>query len=403
MIRNIFLTVLMLFLSSSAFAVCNYDNKHEISYIGNAYAAVEAIASALEECPNVTTELNKDYQEKLVEGVRANPALYQVFMVTQSGIVPLLANGSIRPLDDLVAKYAPDLDVNRLYKVDGKIMAIASAVNNQHFFYRSDIFKDLGILPPKTYDDVLAAAEKIKAANVVDYPLAGTYKTGWNLAEEFVNMYLGHQVDFFTDGNMPSINNDAGVASLEMMKKLTAYMDPEYLVSDSTHAQKQFQQKKVAMGNLWATRAAAMDKEGESEVIGLVEFSAAPLSKKGGISASSSWWGGFAIAANIPDDHAEAAFRVGLEGYDSEMAKGSCKVSIWLIEGCDIDRYSSGALATVDQGISPYPASKPMGIMHTELGKGIPDYLNGKITVQQALENIEAAYIIGAKEAGLVN
>ena len=79
MIRNIFLTVLM-FLSSSAYAVCNYDNKHEISYIGNAYAAVEAIASALEECPNVTTELNKDYQEKLVEGVRANPSLYQIFI-----------------------------------------------------------------------------------------------------------------------------------------------------------------------------------------------------------------------------------------------------------------------------------------------------------------------------------
>ena len=403
MINKILLVILMSLLSTSVFAQCDYDNKHEISYIGNAYAAVEAIASALEECPNVTTELNKDYQEKLVEGARANPSLYQVFMVTQSGIVSLLANGSIRPLDDLIAKYAPDLDKNRLFKVDGKVMAIASAVNNQHFFYRSGIFKDLGISPPKTYDDVLVAAEKIKAANVVDYPLAGTYATGWNLAEEFVNMYLGHQADFFTDGNMPSINNDAGLASLEMMKKLTAYMDPEYLVSDSTYAQKQFQQKKVAMGNLWATRAAAMDADGESEVIGLVDFSAAPLSKKDGISASSSWWGGFAIATNIPDDHAEAAFRVGLEGYDSEMAKGSCDVSIWLIEGCAIDRYSSGALATVEQGISPYPASKPMGIMHTELGKGISDYLTGKITAKEALEGIEAAYIVGAKEAGLVN
>ena len=41
--------------------------------------------------------------------------------------------------------------------------------------------------------------------------------------------------------------------------------------------------------------------------------------------------------------------------------------------------------------------------MHTELGKGIPDFLIGKISAQQALENIEAAYIVGAKEAGLVN
>jgi len=403
MINKILLVILMSLLSTSVFAKCEYDNKHEISFIGNAYAAIEAVASALEECANVTTELNKDYQEKLVEGARANPSLYEVFMVTQSNIVPLLADGSIRPLDDLVKKFAPDLDENRVFRVDGKIMAIAASVNNQHFFYRSDIFNDLGISPPKTYDDVLVAAEKIKMANVVDYPLAATFATGWNLAEEFVNMYLGHQAEFFKEGNMPSINNDAGLASLEMMKKLTAYMDPEYLVSDSTYAQKQFQQNKVAMGNLWATRAAAMDAEGESEVIGLVDFSAAPLSKIDGISASSSWWGGFAIAANIPDDHAEAAFRVGLEGYDAEMAKGSCKVSIWLIAGCEIDKYAYGALATVEQGISPYPASKPMGIMHTELGKGIADYLTGKITAEKALENIEASYIIGAKEAGLVN
>ena len=32
-------------------------------------------------------------------------------------------------------------------------------------------------------------------------------------------------------------------------------MDPEYLTSDSTYAQKQMQQEKIAMAYLWATRA----------------------------------------------------------------------------------------------------------------------------------------------------
>jgi len=403
MIRKIILSVTLILFSSVAFAECAYDNKHKISFIGNAYPAIEAISAALKECPNVTAELSTEYQDKLVEAVRANPALYQVFMVTASGIVPLLSDGTIRPLDDLVAKYAPNLGDNQIFRVDGKIMAVAATVNNQHFFYREDIFNNLGISPPNTYDDVLAAAEKIKSANVVDYPLAGTYKAGWNVAEEFVNMYLGHRADFFTADNKPSINNNSGIETLEMMKKLTAYMDPEYLNSDSTYAQKQFQQKKVAMGNLWATRAAAMDKEGESEVIGLVKFSSAPLSKNGGLTASSSWWGGFAIAKNIPDDHAEAAFRVALEGYDTEMAKANSDVSIWLIPGYVPNEYAVGAIATVEKGIRPYPASKPMGIMHSQLGKGLPDFLTGKKSAKQTLEDIEAAYLSAAKEAGLVN
>ena len=80
-----------------------------------------------------------------------------------------------------MAKYGQNLNPNQLIKIDGKIMGIAMSVNNQHLMYRKDIFDNLGISEPKTHDDVLAAAEKIKAANVVDYPFGAAYKSGWNL------------------------------------------------------------------------------------------------------------------------------------------------------------------------------------------------------------------------------
>ena len=60
-------------------------------------------------------------------------------------------------------------------------------------------------------------------------------------------MYLGFGEEFFGDGNAPAINNLDGVLTLETMKELSQYMDPEYLVSDSTYVQKQFQQGKIAM------------------------------------------------------------------------------------------------------------------------------------------------------------
>ena len=52
---------------------------------------------------------------------------------------------------------------------------------------------------PTTYDEVIKAAKVIQNAGVVDYPLGGTFKAGWNLGEEFVNMYLGY-ADTFFDG-----------------------------------------------------------------------------------------------------------------------------------------------------------------------------------------------------------
>ena len=90
---------------------------------------------------------------------------------------------------------------------------------------------------------MLAAAKFMQSYNIVDYPIGGTYKAGWNLGEEFVNNYLGNGGEFFGEGNAPSINNATGVATLNTMKALTEYMDPEYLVGDSTYVQQQFQQE----------------------------------------------------------------------------------------------------------------------------------------------------------------
>ncbi|MCJ8336292.1 MAG: extracellular solute-binding protein, partial [Epibacterium sp.] len=326
--------------ASVAVAECKLNNDVPVSYLGNSFAAVKAEAAAMEECGNVTVELNSEFQDKINEALKADPALYSIVMVTNGGIVSLLNDGTLRPLNDLIDKYGASLGENQLVQYDGQVMAIATRVNNQHLMYRKDILADLGISVPKTYDEVLAAAEKIKAAGVVDYPIGGTYKSGWNLAEEFVNMYLGHGGTFIADGNKPSINNEKGVSALEIMKALTAYMDPEYLVSDSTYVQQQFQQGKIAMANLWATRAAAMHDTEESQVVGLVAMAGAPVPVEGGIPASSNWWGGWAIAKNLSDEAAAAAFQVAMEGTDAETVKSNNDLAVWLVDG-----YQPGELA----------------------------------------------------------
>ena len=326
----------------------------------------------------------------------------QIGGVANATLVPLLNEGTVRPLDDLVAKYGQNLTPNQLIKIDGKVMAVAMMVNTQHLMYREDILGELGIAVPKTYDEVLAAAEKIKAAGVVDYPLGGTYKTGWNLAEDFVNMYLGYGGEFFGPGNQPAINNAQGVAALETMKKLTAYMDPEYLVSDSTYVQQQFQQQKIAMANLWASRAGAMDDPAESQVVGKVVMASAPAAVAGERPASTLWWDGIVIAKNISDEEADAAFRVAMAGLSEEMVQANNDIAVWLIDGYVPGPIAMGAAETAAGGAVPYPASAQMGLMHTALGNGVGDYLTGAKDAATTLADIEAAYLTSAKEAGMV-
>ncbi len=388
--------------STAAFADCGFENDVPVKSLSAGFEAWKAVTDAMAECGNFQAELDQEFRTKQPAAFAANPSLYQIGGVANGTLVPLLNEGTVRPLDDLVAQYGQNLSPNQLIKVDGEIMAIAMMVNTQHLMYRQDILDDLGIAVPTTYDEVLAAAETIRQAGVVEYPLGGTFKTGWNLGEEFINMYVGFDGDFFADDNTPSINNAQGVAALEMMKRLTEYMDPEYLVSDSTYVQQQFQQGKIAMANLWASRAGAMDDPTESQVVGLVTMASAPAAVAGGRPASTLWWDGIVIARNISDEEAAAAFRVAMEGMDKQMVQANNDLAVWLVDGFTPGRLSQGAMDTAMNGAVPYAASSQMGLMHTALGNNVADFLTGAKDASTTLADIEAEYLTAAREAGLV-
>ena len=391
-------------MGTGAYAACSYENQTPISMLSAGFEAWKAVADAMAECGNFEAELDQEFRTKQPSAFATNPSLYHIGGVSNGTITPLLNEGLIRPLDDLVAEFGQDLSPNQLITIDGKIMAIAMMVNTQHLMYRADIFEDLGLEVPTSWDEVFAAADKIEEAGLVDHALGVTMKSGWNLAQDFNNIFLGYGGQFVDDANMPTLNNEAGVNALETMKRMTEYADPEFLVSDSTYVQQQFQQEKIAMANLWASRASAMDLEGESQVVGKVNTAAAPTAMEGGPPATTIWWDGVVIAANITDEEAEAAFKLILEGLDTEMVQANNGAAIWLIPGYEPNRLAEGAIATLQAqpGAAAYPSTSAMGLMHTAIGNGVSDFLTGATDAETTLAGIEDAYLTSAKEAGLI-
>ena len=206
--------------------------------MSNDFGAINAVVDGARTCEgdgvtfsnNATTE-HRDIQ---VAALTPNPAEYTSAIVANSSIVPLYNDGLIRPLDDLVAAHGAGLNPTQLITIDGQVMAVAFMANAQHLFYRSDILEQAGVAVPTTYEEVLAASEAIRAAGLMEHPYAMNSKVGWNLGEEFINMYLGHGGAFFEPGSAtPAINNATGVATLEMLAALNAYANPDFLTFDS--------------------------------------------------------------------------------------------------------------------------------------------------------------------------
>ncbi len=95
-------------------------------------------------------------------------------------------------LDDLIAKHGQDIPKSNLITIDGKVMAVAFMANAQHLAYRKDVLEQIGVEPPKTYEELLDAAKMIREKGIMENPVGGAYQSGWNLAQEFVNMYIGY-------------------------------------------------------------------------------------------------------------------------------------------------------------------------------------------------------------------
>ena len=397
--------------SSSAFAGCGIAGNANVSILGNDFPALHAVFSAAEQCAGdgvaVTKNHNKDYKDFMVPALTANPAEYTTLAVSNGVLVTLMNDDLVRPLDDLVAQHGSSLNKSQLVTVNGKVMAVAFMGNAQHLFYRSDILEQVGLSADEvqTYEQVLTAAKKIRDAGIMEYPVALNTAPGWNLGEEFVNMYLGTGADMFVSGTAEvSINNAHGVAALNMLKSLVSYSHPDFLTFDSNATQALWEGDKLALATMWGTRAAAiLDDEGSTEqVVMNTVLAAAPSFNGGTIPASSLWWDGFIISKNVSDADAEASFIAMMNGISTEMVQANNEAATWLIEGYKPSKAASGVTATAMNGAAPYPMYPFMGALHGAAGDELSDFLQGSESAGQALADIEAAYNVAAKEKGFL-
>lgn len=392
-----------------ASADCGIE-KGSVRILSNDFTAVRVIADWAEKCASDTVEVTRNQTQEhkniQVPALTTTPASYTVAMIASNSIVPLLNEDLIRPLDDLVAKYGQQLNDSQKIVVDGKIMAIAFMANSQQLFYRDDILAEHGITPPTSYAEFFAAAKKLHDAGVMATPVSSNFKPGWNVAAEFVNTYLGTGADFFEPGSATlALNHDAAIEVLNNMKTMTEYMSADWATYDSNAQKPVWEAGEAALSIAWGSIAGSYIAEDNPspEIAKHTSFGAAPTIGDHGIPSVALWWDGFTIAKNISDEDAEASFKAMMHGISGDMLAENQDAAVWLIDGYEPSKASTGVLANLQGGARPYPMLPYMGLLHTALGDNLSEFLQGKESADQALADVAAAYTTAAKEAGFLN
>jgi multiple sugar transport system substrate-binding protein len=102
-----------------------------------------------------------------------------IFWISPGAFLNYVNNGVAEPVDDIVDKSAYSEAAVSAVSVDGKMLSLPFEQEPVALYYRRDLLEKAGIEPPKTWDDLTAAAQELtggKQKGIAIEPAPGPYQ-----------------------------------------------------------------------------------------------------------------------------------------------------------------------------------------------------------------------------------
>lgn len=221
--------------------------------------AYEKILAKFEEAhPNIDVEFKPfqatEYNNILATGLSGSAGPDVAQLRAYGLLQPLVEAGQLVPLDDKVealSGFDPKLLAGAKGHADGRIYGVPFAYQTLQIFYNKKLFSDHDLQPPATWDDLIAAAEKLKAAGITPFAVAAGPDATWTLPivhEVFGNARYGSAAfrDALLSGEKTFTDPDF-VASIKLLKDLQPYFPKDVVAVKVPDVQALFATGKVAM------------------------------------------------------------------------------------------------------------------------------------------------------------
>lgn len=270
-------------------------------------AAYDKIFDAYEATrPGVTVEFKPfkatEYNKILATGLAGSdgPDVPQVRSYGQ--LQATVASGALVPLDGKVDLSGWDENVveSAKGKEDGKVYSVPLATQTVQMFYNQGLFEKNGIAAPTTWEQFIAANDKLLAAGVT--PIAVGAKDDWTLPivhEVLAAPRFGGKAfrDAVTSGSA-SFTDPNWVASVQVLKDVEKYLPKNPTGVAVTDAQTLFSAEKAAMIPGGSFDLAVLQKANPAVKIGVFQVPPAPGSPSGSEATTAGWAdGNFAVSA----------------------------------------------------------------------------------------------------------
>ena len=258
---------------------------------------------------NFEAFLNTEYNTLVSTSLQAGEASDVVQTRSYGGVRPWIEGGYLVPLNDRVESLGNYSEgaLEAIRDADGQVYGVPFAIQVLQMYYNRDIFEELGLSEPTTWDEFIAVNEALAEAGYI--PMAITGKDDWMLpilhtvvgastygGDSFVEKILSGETTF---------EDPAFVESIAAVKELQPFMPPDVTAVSYVDTQNLFVNGLAGMfpGGSW--EAAYFQEQNPDLNLGVFAVPA-----KGTDEALVSWFvdGAWAVTTSAENEEAAVEF-----------------------------------------------------------------------------------------------
>lgn len=326
---------------------------------------------------------------------------------TYGFVIPDLADDEkLVPLDDLYEKYADEYGLDGLNEsmragmsYDGKLYALPMQSQMFVLAYRADVFDDLGLEAPTTWEGMLAAAEEIQASGTMDHPLALPLLATSDVTTNYEAAMNSLGADFVDEEGNVTLDTPEAKQALEALIAAMPYMDPQVTTYDQPKVQQQMFNGTAAMSIMFSGRMSDLTDENNSELASDFAFAAPPaLTEDAPYLYDRLSIDGWSIPFNTELDH-DMLFQMMASSVSEEASEASIPAAYPARDGMVTEENSPYGKAANESiaGSMPPIVSPVLADVTNAIREPLVATLAGKLSVEEGMAKMQAA---GEKAAG---
>jgi multiple sugar transport system substrate-binding protein len=301
----------------------------------------------------------------------------------------IIATPTLQPADFLTLAYTSS-------QFQGRQLGLPIQPHPELLWYRRDRFAAEGMLPPRTTDELLAAARRLTRPEADEYGLCWNGQRGQALGQQIAHFYAAFGQPLLDAAGRPTLNTPQGIAAARFARDLLAVSPPDVLNMAWDQRPRRFGQGGCLMTYEWAARSYLVEDDPTSNVRGQVGYLPAPHAPGAAPVTPLGTWS-LGIPANI-GERRELAWRFlawlsspAIQQLLAEHGNGGMPRKSLLQNPALAKRYPAFAtVATLDaeSRLADWmrPAIPQWSALAEILGTVYHDMLRGELTPEQAAD-----------------